>query len=321
MPGLSDFLEQSFMNYLACSLQMAVLPGGTIPTVTAGNFTNVGLWLALFNTAPTSDAGTGGTEVTTAATNYARQQIGGVLTTNGTTAAGNAILHFAAVPAWLLGPSPSTGLVSVQVRDITTPASIPAATTILGTGGSATQLTMSANAAGAGVGGTDIISFSVFGPATASTSNPEPGTLPGGLSNAAIVTMNQSTGAWGTVPAFGIYDAVTAGNFLAFDYIGNFKWLPFSCTLASPGVFTSPAHGYSNGDSVVVTQKYGGTLPTTGGSFAGILTVANVTTDTFTVGVNTTSTGDGQVRKITQQVIGGNTTPSFAAGQLLVTAA
>jgi hypothetical protein len=320
MSGLSDFLEQSFMNYLAGSLDMAVLPGGTIPTVAAGNFTNAGVWLALFTTAPTSDAGTGGTEVTTVATNYARQPVATVLTTNGTTAAGNAILHFASVPSWLLGTG-GTGLVSTQVRDITTPASIPAATTILGTGGSATQLTMSANAAGAGVGGTDIISLSVFGPATASTGNPEPATLPGGISNAAIVTMNLSSGAWGTVVAFGLYDAVTSGNLLAFDYIGNFKWLPFTCTLASPGVFTSTAHGYANGDTVVVTQKYGGVLPTTGGSFACLLTVANVTTDTFTVGVNTTSTGDGLVRKVTQQIIGNNTTPSFAAGQLNVSAA
>jgi hypothetical protein len=73
-------------------------------------------------------------------------------------------------------------------------------------------------------------------------------------------------------------------------------------------VLTSTAHGYANSDPVVVTAKDGGTLPTTGGSWSGVLTVAGVTTDTFTAGVNTTGTGDGLVRKIVQQSIPINST-------------
>lgn len=321
MPGLSDFLEQSYMNYLACSLQTAVLPGGAVPTVTAGDFTNAGVWLALFTAAPTSDAGTGGTEVPTAGgTNYARQQVGGVLTTNATTASGNAVLHFASVPSWILGPN-STGNVGMQIRDITSPSVIPANTTLVSA--TATTVTMSNNATGGGVGGTDIISFSAFGPATASATN-EPNTTPGGISNNCIITMNQSGATqWGTVIFFGLYDAVTSGHFLVGDYMGLFNWLPFTCTSASPGVLTTDttADAPANGSTIVVTQKYGGTLPPTGGSWAGLLTTANLSGATFTAGVNTTGIGGGTFRQVTQQIIGNNTTPSYAVGQLKITAA
>lgn len=312
MPGLSDFLSESFMNYLACSLQTAVLPGGAVPTVSAGNFTNAGIWLALFTAAPTSDAGTGGTEVSASGTNYARQQVGGVLTTNAITGSGNATLHFASVPSWVTA--------GMQVRDITSPSVIPASTTISST--TSTTIVMNNNATGAGVGASDIISISAFGPATASASN-EPNTTPGGISNNAIITMNQSTGSWGTCIFFGLYDALTSGNFLAGDYIGAFNWLPFTCTNGSPGVFTTDtaADAPANGSSVVVTQKFGGTLPSTGGSFAGLLTTAGLSGATFNVGVNTTSIGGGQFRQVVQQIIGNNTTPSFAVGQLKFTAA
>lgn len=147
---------------------------------------------------------------------------------------------------------------------------------------------------------------------------------PSVLSNSGAITFPQSTASWGTVLGFGVYDAVTSGNLLWWDYLGAFNWAPFTCTSASPGVLTSTAHGYSNGDPVVVTAEYGGTLPTTGGSWSGVLTVANVTTDTFTAGVNTTGTGDGMVRKIVQQSIPANVTPSFAGGspgQLVLLAA
>jgi hypothetical protein len=94
---------------------------------------------------------------------------------------------------------------------------------------------------------------------------------------------------------------------------------PFTCTSASPGVLTLPAHGYSNSDTVVVTAKDGGALPTTGGSWSGLLTVAGVTTDTFTGGVNTTGTGDGLVRKVASQVVSNNVTFSISAGKAVLT--
>jgi hypothetical protein len=76
------------------------------------------------------------------------------LTTNGTTAAANATLNFAAVPATVL-----RGMVIV---DLTTAAAIPAGTTVVST--TATTVVMSQNATGAGVGNGDSLQFSINTP-------------------------------------------------------------------------------------------------------------------------------------------------------------
>lgn len=299
---LADYAEQGILNYLNGSL--------ILPTANAG-LTPPASFLALFTAAP-PDAG-GGTEVTSAGgTLYARVQVGGSATVNGTTASGNPTLHFAATPAWIVA--------GMSVRDATAPAVIPGATTVLSTTG--TTVVMSANAAGAGVGATDVITFSAFAPATASV-GAEPATVPGSTVNTnAIITFPQAAAAgWGTVTSWALFDALSGGNMVLWDYLGNFAWRPFTCTLASPGVLTSTAHGYANADPVVVTAKYGGTLPATGGSWTGALTVAGVTTDTFTAGVNTTGTGNGAVRKIVQQSIPANVTASFATSQFTITLA
>ena len=72
------------------------------------------------------------------------------LTTNGATAAGNATLNFAAVPA--------TILVGMTIADLTTGSVIPAGTTVRST--TATTVVMSQNATGAGVANGDSIQFS-----------------------------------------------------------------------------------------------------------------------------------------------------------------
>lgn len=144
--------------------------------------------------------------------------------------------------------------------------------------------------------------------------NAASGAAPCTVSNANAITFPVPSADWGTIVAFGAFDASSAGNLLWWDYLGAFSWLPFTSTLATPGVLTSPAHSYSNGDQVVVTAEYGGTLPTTGGSWTGLLTVANSTTDTFTAGVNTTGTGDGLVRKVATQVVSSGVAASFAGG-------
>lgn len=79
-----------------------------------------------------------------------------LLNTSGTTAAGNAVLNFASA-----GGTASTGNavtpcnVTWLVSDVTTPAAIPANTTVASC--TTTSITMSANAAGAGVGNGDQI--------------------------------------------------------------------------------------------------------------------------------------------------------------------
>jgi hypothetical protein len=71
------------------------------------------------------------------------------LATNGTTASGNATLHFASVPAYVIN--------GMLIMDSTSPSVIPAATTVLST--TSTTVVMSANATGAGVGSGNTIIF------------------------------------------------------------------------------------------------------------------------------------------------------------------
>ncbi len=297
MAGLSDYLAQAMLDFQAGIRAMPAYGSR---------------FLALFTTAPTSDAGTGGTEVSGGS--YARVQFAGSLAAGASfTTASTTITLGSSAPAWLtaLGTNGS----GVKVYDATNSTFIGTVSTISGT-----TVTLTGTAAANSTGSTDSLYFSAF-PLSSASSGAEPATTPASTVNSAAIAFAQSTASWGTVTAFAIYDAVTSGNMLSWDYLGNYKWLPFTCTSASPGVLTSTAHGYANSDPVVVTAKDGGVLPTTGGSWAGVLTVASVTTDTFTAGVNTTGTGDGLVRKIVQQSIPINSTFSFAASSLTLTAA
>lgn len=298
MPGYSDYTAESTLNWITGQVAMPSLPA---------------VYLALFTVAPTADAGTGGTECS--GNGYARVQVAGTAATNNTTASGNATLHFASTPTWIVA--------GMTVRDITAPSVISAGTTVLSTTG--TTVVMSANATGAGVGNGDTIGFSAW-PAASASSGTEPAVTPATLTNGAIVTFPAATGGgsgFGTVIFFGLYDALTSGNYLLGDYLGSYAWLPATMTSASPGIITAHAHGYSLGDPVVVTAKYGGTIPSFSQSnLTGVLAVAaTVTTDTFTVtnastAVNTSSSGDFSIRKIVQQSIPSGVTASFAASTI-----
>jgi hypothetical protein len=295
MPGLPDYNAQNVLNWTTGQVAMPALPA---------------VWLGLLTAAPTGDAGsTGSTEVSGGA--YARVQVAGTAATNATTASGNATLHFAATPAWIVA--------GMTVRDITASSVIPAGTTVLSTTG--TTVVMSANASGAGVGNGDSIGLSAWPAATASA-GAEPGTTPANLTNGAVITFPQATANWGTVIAWFLADAATVGNWLFWDYLGGFDWIDASVSSASPGVFTTHAHGYAVNDPVVVSAKPGGFVPTFSQSnFTGVLIVAHAATDTIDVtnggtAVNTSSSGDLTVRKIVQQSIPNNVTASFAASSL-----
>jgi len=144
--------------------------------------------------------------------------------------------------------------------------------------------------------------------------------------NANDITWPVSTGSWGVIAGIGFFDAATNGNLIMSDYLGNGSYLPFTCNSASPGVFTCEGHGFSNNDVVAATTKYGGAFPTLSqGSFAGLLTVQNVTTNTFTlttsgaVALNTSSVGSGSVKKVTTvNVNASGDTFRIAAGQLTI---
>lgn len=173
----------------------------------------------------------------------------------------------------------------------------------------------------AGTGFTEVTGGSYARVTTSGASwNAASGSAPSTTSNSATLSFPAATASWGTVIAFGIYDAATNGNLLWWDYLGNFPWLPATASSASPGVLTAKAHAYGVNDPVIFSTEYGGTAPTFSQSnFTGVLIVAHTATDTFDVtnggtAVNTSATGSGMVRKIVQQSIPSGVTASFTGG-------
>jgi len=148
------------------------------------------------------------------------------------------------------------------------------------------------------------------------------GDAPAGAANTVQKVFGTSTGDWtagGTTPitAIGLYAAATGGSPIKWDWAGGFAWQPFYCSAASPGVFSVAAHGFSNGDKVIPSAEFTGTLPAQAGSWSGLQTVAGVTTDTFNLGVNTTVSGGGLIKKVVPQLVSNNQRAVFDIGTLL----
>lgn len=180
----------------------------------------------------------------------------------------------------------------------------------------------------AGTGFTEVTGGSYARVTTSgATWNAASGSAPSSITNSGAITFPVATANWGTVIAFGLYDAASAGNLLAWDYLGNFSWLPTTVSLASPGILTAKAHGYSATDPVIFSTEYGGTAPSFSASnFTGVLLVVSPATDSFSVtnsavAVNTSSTGSGMVRKIVQQSLPSGVQASYAASALTITSA
>jgi hypothetical protein len=150
--------------------------------------------------------------------------------------------------------------------------------------------------------------------------NAASGSAPSSNSNANDIEFPTPSADWGTVIAFGIYDAATDGNLLMWDYLGNFPWLPATVSSASPGVITAKGHGYSANDTFVFSTEFGGTAPSFSQSnFTGLLTVVSPSGDTFTsnngsTALTTSSTGSGMVRKGASQPITSGVVAKFAGG-------
>ena len=161
---------------------------------------------------------------------------------------------------------------------------------------------------------------------SAATWNSAAGSNPSSINNAATLTFPTATGTgWGTIIAFGFFDALTTGNLLDWDYIGAWAWLPATISVASPAVVTMPRHGFSANDSVVYSSEYGGPAPTLSqGSLTGLLTVVSPATDTFTLqngstALNASATGAGLIRKVSPVAISAGQAPAFAIGNIVAT--
>lgn len=154
------------------------------------------------------------------------------------------------------------------------------------------------------------------------------GSSPSSITTSGTIAFPTATGSQGTVIAWGLYDALTNGNLIAWDYLGNNAWQPCSISSASPGLFTAHAHGFSAADSVIFSTEMGGTAPTFSQSnLSGTLTVAaSPGTDTFSVtnaatAVNTSATGNGLVRKIASQQIVAGVQFQILAGNIILSQA
>jgi hypothetical protein len=295
MSGMGDYAAQAVLDW---ETGRAPMPG------IASRF------LALFTTAPTSDAGTGGTEVSGGS--YARVQVaGGVTASTSITGGSTTTITVNTGQTWIVP--------GMNVYDVTAAKQIGTVLTyVSGTG----VITLTAAASNSGSGSTDSLQLSGW-PASSPSATNEPNTTPANVTNGAVITFAQATASWGTVTSWALYDALTSGNFINWDYLGNNKWIPFSASSASPSVLTTDlaADAPANGSSIVVTTKYGATLPTTAGSWAGLLTTAGLSTNTFNAGVNSTSTGGGQFRQVASQPIAQNVTASFAASTFTLSVA
>lgn len=297
MAGLSNYTSFNELNYITGQTPMAALPS---------------VWLALF-TAVGTDAGTGFTEVSTSGTAYARVQVAGSVAATASFTAASPNITMTTNPGWVVP--------GMSVYDTSkTPAPGAFVGTVLTYVG--TALVLTANSAIASQGSTDNLTFSAWPQAS--------GTAPAQTVNTAIVAFAAATGAgFGTVIAWGLYDASTVGNLLQWDFLGAFNWLPFENPTGS-NLLTVKANGYSSNDPVVFTAEYGGTLPTMStGTFTSytINFVATPATDTINVDTTTgpatpivlTSSGSGMVRKIVQQSIPAGVTASFAASTITLT--
>src|SRR6185503_14481542 len=90
-------------------------------------------------------------------------------------------------------------------------------------------------------GGTEVSGNGYARKQTAGTDwNGAAGSSPSSTSNAASIAFPAATGNWGTILAFGAFDAATLGDLLWWDYLGNFSWQPVTISAASPAVFTEP---------------------------------------------------------------------------------
>lgn len=288
MAGLTDLKATAYLNDIT----------GCIPLVGTAR------WLGLFTTAPTSDSGVvGATEVSAAS--YARLQVAGQVAATGSFTTASTTIAVGSGNSWIVA--------GMNVYDTTNSQQIGTVSTYSGT-----TLTLTGTATHASSGSTDNLQISLW-PTAANSSGSEPSVTAAAATSGAAATFAASGAtAWGTAVAWGIFDAATSGNNLFWDWIGNNKWFPFTGSNASPCVLTNFDVSPTTGANLVVTAKEGSALPATGGSWAGALTATNISGSTFSAGVNSTGTGDGLFRLITEQVIPINSTYSVPAGSFIV---
>jgi hypothetical protein len=147
------------------------------------------------------------------------------------------------------------------------------------------------------------------------------GSAPSTKANNATIAFPNALTVGSDIIAFGLHSLVTAGVMGFWANLGNFQWQPATFSLASPSVVTLPGHGFANGDKLIASAEAGSEGTIAAGWTAGLLTVAGVTTDTFTAGVNAANTGGIMIRKVAPQSVVANMVIQFLSGQLIASLA
>lgn len=125
-----------------------------------------------------------------------------------------------------------------------------------------------------------------------------------------------------TVRWVGFWSAATAGTFFGCAPAGSGARRAFCVDDVSADTFESPAHGFSNGDQVVVFATIGAGLPT-GVSEGTVYFVVSASTDDFQLSttsggaaINVSAIGDGDVQKITPEAFAAQGTYTVSSLQL-----
>jgi hypothetical protein len=172
-------------------------------------------------------------------------------------------------------------------------------------------------------GGTEVTGGSYARKSVANNATNFPAASAGSKNLAVSQSFVTPTAPWGTVVAFGLFDALTVGNLLYWGWLGSDAGKIFTATVAD--VLTAPGHTLVNDDQVRVLTIPSATLPT-GLSEGTTYFVVSVSGDTFSLSatqggaaINITAAGAGLVAKIEAKPITTGDTVTFAGGALIIT--
>jgi hypothetical protein len=173
-------------------------------------------------------------------------------------------------------------------------------------------------------GGTEVAGGSYARKSVANNVTNFPAASAGSKNLAVSQSFVTPTAPWGTVVAFGIFDAVSSGNLLYWGWLGSDAGRVFT-GLAASEILTAPGHTLVNDDQVRVLTIPGATLPT-GLSEGTTYFVIGVSGNTFQLSatqggaaINITVDGAGLVAKIEAKPITTGDTVTFAGGALVIT--
>lgn len=128
-----------------------------------------------------------------------------------------------------------------------------------------------------------------------------------------------------TVAFVGLWSAASSGTFAGMGPAGAGTQFAFTCTNASPGVFTAPGSSYSNTQTVVLFNGAGATIPSafTVGTVYYIVSASGATFSLATTSggsaINTSNTGAGLVQGVTLETFAGQGTYTVSSETLSIT--